>query len=158
MVEDVVHDALAIVFEKTGAPAEAAHANEPPALPWCFQVLRNVIGNLYQKERTRARASNPESEMHARLHEFSGRALEPTPMESLERRERSRLLREAIDTLAAEDDFCGKHFRELLHGSDSDASRSAAAGSNAATSTFHVRLFRCRKKLKAILMKRGYLP
>lgn len=163
----MVHDALAIVFEKGAAAGGAARADSPPAIPWCFQVLRNVIGNHYQRERTRARAANPATEMHARLHEFAGRGLGPTPIESLERRERTRHLRDAIDALAAEDAFCGRHFRELLSDpapSDRldppDPSVAASEDERAAnsTSTFHVRLFRCRKKLKAILMKRGYLP
>jgi DNA-directed RNA polymerase specialized sigma24 family protein len=154
-VEDVVQDALAIVFQKAGALGEGRGDAEPPPLPWCFRVLRNVIGNHYQKERTRLRAADPASETHAGIAEFTSWRPNPTPVEAIEQHERARLLREAIDELAAEDDFCWKHFQDVLAGG---RRRSEETPSEAAVSTVYVRFFRCREKLRRILLRRGYLP
>lgn len=162
-VEDVVQDALAIIHEEGGGKAGGGLAWSPPALPWCFRVLRNVIGNHYQRERTRLRAARPGSETHAAVEEFTARRLNPTPVESLESRERTRLLQEAVAELASQDDFCGKHFVELLNGPtiEPSASHDRSAMTSAdrvANSTPYVRLFRCREKLRRILVRRGYLP
>lgn len=46
--EDLVHDGLRIVLEKLGARAVRG-----PILIWSYAVLRNVIGNYYQKRRRR---------------------------------------------------------------------------------------------------------
>jgi DNA-directed RNA polymerase specialized sigma24 family protein len=134
-VEDLVQEAMAVVFAK----GRAGSAGAPP-LPWCFQVLRNVIGNHYQKRRTRERAVLPRDERTP-----------PTPLDAFERGEVDRLLREAIDELGARDPACGDLLRRAL---DEDA-RPAAPG---APSTGYVRAFRCRQKLKAILLRRGVLP
>ena len=46
--EDLVHDGLRIVLEKLGA-----RAVRRPILIWSYAVLRNVIGNYYQKRQRR---------------------------------------------------------------------------------------------------------
>jgi DNA-directed RNA polymerase specialized sigma24 family protein len=143
-VEDLVQEALTVVFEKGEGP-------DARSLPWCFQVLRNVIGNHYQKQRTRAAATTPGSAARAHLEELAGGAPRPTPLEALERAEAARLLRAAIDELAARDGHCGGLLRSMLAGAP------AAPGGGAAASTAYVRAFRCRQKLKAILLARGVL-
>ena len=50
-VEDLVQDALRIVHEKAGV-GPGTLVDGRPALAWCFQVLRNVIGNHYQRRRS----------------------------------------------------------------------------------------------------------
>jgi DNA-directed RNA polymerase specialized sigma24 family protein len=146
-VEDVVQDALAIVHRKG---AVLLDAGELPPLPWCFRVLRNVIGNHYQRAQTRARASNPGSAEHARVVElFTGRPA-PTPLEALERRELTRVLEEAIDELAARDAECGRLLREML-----GRGEGGGAASCGPSSAGYVRAFRCRRKLREILLRRG---
>jgi hypothetical protein len=155
-VEDVVQDAIAIIYQKAGGGASDW---SPPELPWCFQVLRNVVGNHYQKERTRRRGDQPGSALHDGLQEFTAGRRNPTPMEALEGRERGRILREAIHELATDDAFCGNHFLEVLGDRGSSAAAdSVTDGAASRVSTRYVRLFRCREKLRRILTRRGYLP
>jgi DNA-directed RNA polymerase specialized sigma24 family protein len=135
VVEDVVQEALTVVVTKREASPDRAQS-----LPWCFQVLRNVIGNHYQKERTRGRAA-PAPEP----------AATPTPLDALERAEVGRILRDAIAELAARDGTCADLLRRAL----AEEAPAVAAGS---ASTPYVRAFRCRQKLKAILLRRGVLP
>lgn len=158
-VEDVVQDAMAIIYQKAVA-RDSAVAWAPPALPWCFQVLRNVVGNHYQRERTRLGGERPGSALHDGVHAFTARQDNPTPMEALERSERARVLREAIQELAGQDDFCGNHFLEMLgdRGGSPAGPTSARDVRGASASTPYVRLFRCREKLRKILTRRGYLP
>jgi DNA-directed RNA polymerase specialized sigma24 family protein len=159
-VEDVVQDAIAIIYQK--APGSGVSDWSPPELPWCFQVLRNVVGNHYQRERTRRRGDQPGSALHDGLQEFTAARRNPTPMEALEKRERGRILREAIRELATSDTFCGNHFLEILGDHAPSAADSVAdggaEGSTSRASTKYVRLFRCREKLRKILTRRGYLP
>ena len=157
-VEDVVQDAMAIIYQKAGSGAGGGMGT--PELPWCFQVLRNVVGNHYQRERTRMRGERSGTPLHDGVHEFTARRDNPTPIEALERNERARLLREAIQELAVQDAFCGNHFLEVLGDRERTLAASGPArdGGSGAASTPYVRLFRCREKLRKILTRRGYLP
>jgi DNA-directed RNA polymerase specialized sigma24 family protein len=133
-VEDIVQEALTVVLAKRGASPDPTES-----LPWCFQVLRNVIGNHYQRQRTRARAvPGPDP------------IAPPTPLEALERAEVARILREAVAELASRDRECGDLLRRAL-------AEEAPASAGDAASTPYVRAFRCRQKLKAILLRRGVL-
>jgi DNA-directed RNA polymerase specialized sigma24 family protein len=156
-VEDVVQDAMAIIYQKAGKGGGVDQS--APELPWCFQVLRNVVGNYYQRERTRQRGERAGTPLHDGVREFTARPDNPTPIEALERSERARVLREAIQELAVQDAFCGNHFLEVLGDRDRTPSGSEAARQGGgAASTPYVRLFRCREKLRKILTRRGYLP
>jgi len=145
-VEDVVQEALTVVHTKGTGAAET----ERPPLPWCFQVLRNVVGNYYQRQRTRDAAAQPGSASRAHMEEITGGRPDPTPLEALERSETARLLRAAVAELASLDRLCGSLLRSLLE-------ETAPARRGGAPSTSYVRAFRCRQKLKAILLRRGVL-
>ncbi len=151
--EDLVQEALRIIHEKGATDEAGAGAggggDSPPALAWCFQVLRNVIGNHYQRQRTRTEA-DPEEERAATV----GAAPRPTPLEALESRDSERVIRESIDELAATDGNCGRYLRQLLAGDDpaTVAQRDALPAAS-----LYRRLYRCRGKLRVILERRGIL-
>jgi DNA-directed RNA polymerase specialized sigma24 family protein len=153
VVEDVVQEALTIIFQKSGGGG--APVRTTPSLAWCFQVLRNVIGNHYQKERTRRRRFVPYEGAVSNGGVESVPGSLPTPLESLEREELDRLLHDAVAELSRRDEFCGRHLRALLA---DDPALAPARSEGLAESTYHVRLFRCRRKLGKILMEKGYLP
>jgi RNA polymerase sigma factor (sigma-70 family) len=168
VVEDVVQEALAVIHEKGarfGPDGSPGPVRPGPPLPWCFQVLRNVIGNYYQKQRTRERALQPDSMENAHiLEELAGREA-PTPLESLERIELSQLLEDSIRELAARDAECGRLLRAALGRaeprgeSDPHAHGGPRTEENprASSSTEYVRAFRCRQRLKGILLRKGYM-
>ena len=141
-VEDVVQEALTVIHTKS----------EPSAsLPWCFQVLRNVVGNYYQKQRTRLTSLAPGSTSRVQMEEMAGGRPGPTPLEALERSETARMLRAAIDELSALDERCGTLLRSYLEETP------MAGAPEGAASTQYVRAFRCRQRLKTILLRRGVL-
>lgn len=152
-VEDVVQEALTVIYEKA-LPHDGSTAGQGavPTLPWCFQVLRNVIGNHYQRQRTRTRAAQPGAPGHARILDTVAARSNPTPLEALEHIELSRLVQDSIDELAARDGECGRLLRLAL-GRTEPEPRSTPAS----RSTEYVRAFRCRQRLKEILLRRGYV-
>lgn len=146
--EDLVQDALRIVHEKRGELSSGSVAGAP-ALAWCFQVLRNVIGNYYQRQRTRADA-DPEALRSAVAED----APPATPLESLEEREAERRITEAVDDLAASAADCARYLRALLEGLEPAAIAERVGVSAPVLSR---RLYRCRAKLRVILERRGVL-
>jgi len=140
--EDLVQEALRIIHEKSAS-------GEEPQLAWCFQVLRNVIGNFYQRQRTRA-AADPEEARDAVLAD----APRPSPLEALEARDSERVIGEAVDELAATDGSCARYVRALLAGLDP---ATIARGDEVPAAILYRRLYRCRRKLRVILERRGVL-
>jgi DNA-directed RNA polymerase specialized sigma24 family protein len=154
-VEDVVQEALTVIHEKgplqdAGAGVDAEGG--PPPLPWCFRVLRNVIGNHYQKQRTRDRAARVGAAEHAKIVELYAGRSNPTPVEALEHLEISRLLEDSIAELAGRDGECGRLLRLALGRIEPEP-----GSARTSTSTEYVRAFRCRQRLKGILLRRGYV-
>jgi RNA polymerase sigma factor (sigma-70 family) len=147
--EDLVQEALRIVHEKRDLLERAEDIDGTPALAWCFQVLRHVIGNFYQRERTRADA-DPAVLRSA----LSGDASPATPLESLEEREAERRITEAVDELADGGGDCARYVRALLDGL---APAAIAAREGLSAPVLSRRLYRCRAKLRAILQRRGVL-
>lgn len=143
-VDDVVQDAMRIVFEKGFDPAGGRPVDETPQLAWCFQVLRNTVGNHYQ--RTRRRAGERNLDDHPVLAD--GR----TPLESLEESDFRRAVDGAIDELAADNPPCGGYLRRLAEG----VLPAEIAEEEAVRPTvLYRRLYRCRAKLREILERRG---
>ncbi len=159
VAEDIVQEALAVIHQKgSGAGLSSVAAMDaPPPLPWCFGVLRNVIGNHYQKQRTRDRAARPGASEHARVVEMFADRAEPTPLEALERLELARLLEDSIDELAGRDGECGRLLRSALGRAEPHEEGASAKPARASTSTEYVRAFRCRQRLREILLRRGYV-
>ena len=131
------------------SPEAGADVDGLPPLAWCFQVLRNVIGNFYQRERTRAEA-DPEAEREATY----GAASRPTPLEALESRDSERIIREGVDELAATDKNCGRYLHLVLAGEDP---ATIARREVVPAASLYRRLYRCRQKLRSILEEKGML-
>jgi DNA-directed RNA polymerase specialized sigma24 family protein len=148
-VEDVVQEALAVVFEKgIKIPASGPVEGLPP-LAWCFQVLRNVLGNFYQKARTRA-GTTSDAEVDT-LDAADGR---PTPLESLQSKEAASLIRDGLRELARIDEVCCRYLQRLLDGL---APADLAAEEDIGAAVLYRRVYRCRGKLRDILESRGVL-
>ncbi len=149
-VEDTVQEALRVVYERgivAGAAGEARMPEGLPPLAWCFQVLRNTIGNHYQRQRHRRHESLSAAQV-------AGSA-EPSPLEALERAERSHALAAALDALAPSAPDCSRYLRRLLAGA---SPATLAASEGLAAELLYRRLYRCRARLREILIQRGVLP
>jgi DNA-directed RNA polymerase specialized sigma24 family protein len=149
VVEDVVQDALTVVCRKHDRAAE-----EAPDLLWSFQVLRNVIGNHYQREKRRRRFLDAASTLEPLDGGRIVHRVERTPLESLERTETTRLLHAAVDELARTDPSCGQQFKRILDQLAPEETPDAGRRD----STDYVRRFRCRERLRRILVRWGYQP
>jgi DNA-directed RNA polymerase specialized sigma24 family protein len=151
-VEDVVQDALRIVIEKgLSGPAGEPGGGDPapggeagPDLRWCFQVLRHTIGNHYQKQRVRRRELVPE--------DLPLSPAQPTPLEALESRESARLVRESVEALAAIDSNCGRYMTHILEGRTPSE---IAEEERLDPAVLYRRVYRCRGKLRSLLLERG---
>jgi DNA-directed RNA polymerase specialized sigma24 family protein len=109
-VEDVVQDALRIILERgIRQPGDLAPDGQP-GLAFSFQVLRNVIGNHYQKERTRRRlAIVPPDGV-----ELVDRA--PEPLGALASENAAAAVHACIDQMSRTDAACARYLRGLADG------------------------------------------
>jgi RNA polymerase sigma factor (sigma-70 family) len=139
--EDLVQDALRIIAER-GWPTAGAEADALPPVAWCLQVLRNVIGNHYQRAQTRRKylADGVEAD----------RAV--PPLEALERSRRLEIIEGALARLEGD---CGRYLGRLADGA---AVKQLAAEVGLAVHALYQRLYRCRAKLREILRQEGVLP
>lgn len=135
-VEDLVQDALEIIVRRSRERDEAA----VPDLRWCFQILRNVIGNWYQKRRAHV-PLDPEMESSA-----------PDPLARLTVAERTRQVREAMVTLRHERENCARWLWALARGSKP---RDLAAAESVDANLFYRRVYKCRRRLQEILVAKG---
>lgn len=134
-VEDLVQDAMRIVLEKS--------AGGPARLDWCFQVLRNVIGNHYRRERTRRR--------HL-VHDEARAAAVPVAghgLESLAAEEAARLIQEGIEATGPP---CDAYLAQLVAGA---SAASLADTERIEPAILYRRLYRCRQRLRQWLRDRG---
>lgn len=143
--EDLVQQALRIVVESGNSSREASWPSDRPAVAWCLQVLRNVIGNHYRRRATRTRyideASDPEQ---AAL-----------PLEAMDAAERVGAIEAGLLELARSDANCGRYLGRLM---DDAPVHLIAAENGLETNALYQRLYRCRRKLREILRRRGVLP
>jgi RNA polymerase sigma factor (sigma-70 family) len=149
-VEDTVQEALRVVYERGIVAAAAGQVRMEDGLPplaWCFQVLRNTIGNHYQRQQHRRHETLSEAHTAA--------SPEPDPLESLEQGELARQLGAALDALALSAPDCARHLRRLLAGATPAA---LAADEGLAAEPLYRRLYRCRARLRELLIERGVLP
>ena len=147
-VDDVVQDALRVVHEKNIEPLVDRRVDERPTLAWCFQVLRNIIGNHYQRERRRGVVGELDVD---NTHSSST----PTPLEALESSEVARLVNRALDNLARADASCGHYLRRMLTGASPAA---LAKEEDVPAAALYRRVYRCRQKLRALLETEGVTP
>ena len=144
--EDVVQEALRILVEKSAFEPGVEAPGGAPALAYGFAVLRNVIGNHYQRERVRR-------SVHAA--EGAGSSAPdpaPTPLEALATEERVRIVRESLETLATTDGACARYLQRLLDGA---APGELARHEGLEEAVLYRRVYRCRVKLRALLEQRG---
>jgi DNA-directed RNA polymerase specialized sigma24 family protein len=147
-VEDVVQDALRVVIER-GIPVPGALAHEgEPMLAYCFQVLRNVIGNHYQKERVQQRRREPGMPDSG----FADPA--PVPLESVASKEAVRIVGECIASMTGADAACGRYLRRLADGAGVGE---LAREERLAEAVLYRRVYRCRIKLRSLLARRGVM-
>jgi RNA polymerase sigma factor (sigma-70 family) len=144
--EDVAQEALRILVEKGVLEPGAEIPGGAPALAFAFAVLRNVIGNYYQRERVRRTT-----------HESEGAAQQasdpaPTPLEALASAERVRIVRESLETMATTDRVCARYLLRLL---DGVAPGELASQEGLEEAVLYRRVYRCRVKLRGLLEQRG---
>lgn len=149
-VEDVVQDALGIAFRKYRTRPSGV-----PVLPWSLVVLRNAIGNAYQR---RARAELQETTPAAGPGEA---AASGDPADPLDREELVAQLVEAVRRLAGTHPRCGALFRHVFEslaqdgGPESATERAVTTARQAfpdmTAANFYVMLHRCRARLRSIL-------
>jgi RNA polymerase sigma factor (sigma-70 family) len=148
-VDDVVQEALTVVYQKGISITQADSVDELPPLAWCFQVLRNMIGNFYQKQRTRSMVSVDDD-----LDRLDAADQGPTPLEALESGEMQRLVREALEVLAHDGSACRHYLLRLLEGiTPADLASEEAIE----PAVLYRRIYRCRTKLREILEQKGVL-
>lgn len=147
-VEDVVQEALRIVISKeSGGPGGARLDGELP-IAWCFAVLRNAVGNHYQRTRVRQR-------VHAPLEAAGEPAgLAPTPLEALESADAASRIEAAVVALATESGTCGRYIRALAAGR---TPAEVASEEGLEEASLYRRVYRCRQRLRALLAERGVL-
>lgn len=146
IVEKGVRAGAAAAFGVAGA------TDDLPPLAWCFQVLRNTIGNWYQRERTRRAAADPMSIAHDQLRAATAPGQPLTPLEALERSETASLLGEALRALAAGSESCGRYLRGI---GDGQKPAAIARREGVEEAALYRRIYRCREKLRALLAARG---
>lgn len=146
--EDLVQETLRILVEK----GVRGPADEPPggatAIVYAFRVLRNVIGNHYQRERVRTRTSGPAAA--AALAPDPA----PTPLEALSSRQAVEIVRACLASMTSDDGACERYLRRLLEGL---TPRDLAHEEGLEERVLYRRVYRCRLKLRALLEQRGVL-
>jgi RNA polymerase sigma factor (sigma-70 family) len=141
-VDDVVQDALRVIAEKRFA-GESGSAEGRPDLAWCFQVLRNTIGNHYRREETRRRrlvSSSSESQSGSRFAETLGSS------------EALALIEDALEEMHRGDPRCARYLSRLI---DSAKPHEVATEEGIEPPVFYRRLYRCRQKMRDLLTARG---
>jgi DNA-directed RNA polymerase specialized sigma24 family protein len=147
VVEDVVQEALRIVLERGVSGAGGLAPDGVPALAFSFKVLRNVIGNHYQKEDVRRRRWEPE--------ERAAQAADPAPapLEALASADAMRLVERCLAQMADGDASCARYLRRLADGA---TPRELAGEERLAEAVLYRRVYRCRLKLRVLLEQQGF--
>lgn len=144
--EDIVQDALRVVWERGIRGPGALGPGEQPALAYCLQVLRNVIGNHYQKEGVQSRRRAPGAP-DAALADPA-----PLPLESAASEQAVRIVNECIESMRASDPDCARYLSRLSEGLSAGE---LAREERLEQSALYRRVYRCRIKLRALLARRG---
>ena len=142
-VEDVVQDAMRVIAEK-GIDRGAAPVGDAMPLAWCFQVLRNTIGNHYQRQRTKQRWTDTNEEVVARAP--------ANAIESLDSGSTLSVIEGALADMAKTDGKCAGYLSRLADGARAGDIADEESVERAA---FYRRLYRCRQKLRELLVARG---
>lgn len=143
VLEDIVQDAIRIVHEK-GLTGATELVDGRPRLAWCFQVLRNVIGNYYTKKRERGRLLE--------LNEPVGSGPILSPAEALEQNELGRLIGEALLSMSREDGSCPRYLTAIAEGM---RMADLAEREGVEPAILYRRVYRCRARFRKILAGLG---
>lgn len=139
-VEDVVQAALRVIAER-GLDGKSSDVDGLPPLAWCFQVLRNTIGNHYKRERTR----------RARVDSEAGLELVEDPRADVLR---VLALERTLEELRGKDEQCAALLEGAMEGlSAEELARDRGLPINA----LYQRLYRCRRRFREMLRERGIL-
>jgi len=143
-VEDVVQEAMRVISEK-GIDRAAPPVEGVVPLAWCFKVLRNTIGNHYQRQRTRQRWTESDADAVER-------AQNPRVLESLDSENTLSLVEGALDEMARTDPPCAGYLSRLADGARPG---DIADDESVERPAFYRRLYRCRQKLRELLTAKG---
>jgi DNA-directed RNA polymerase specialized sigma24 family protein len=141
-VEDVVQEAMRIIVEK-GVDRGAEPVDDTAPLAWCFQVLRNVIGNYYQRRRTSQRWIDSSD---------VDNAPDPAVFEALDSDRTLALIEGALAVMRRSDPDCAGYLSRLA---DGERAGTIADGHSIDRAAFYRRLYRCREKLRGLLAAKG---
>ncbi len=142
-VEDIVQDALGIVLAKGPSAAHEEGLTDPP-LRWSFNVLRNVIGNWYQKRRR-----------HETVEDLDLPDDCPDALAALTAAERMQSIHEAMEELRQKKPLCAQWLWAMAEGTKAGI---LAAKARMAEAVFYRKIYRCRQSLAGILAGRGLAP
>jgi len=144
--EDVVQETMRILLEKGGLAPGWTSPEGAPALAVALRILRNVIGNHYQRDRMR----RPGGDLEDVARTTADPA--PTPLEALATEERVRIVRESLAAMATRDRDCARYLQRLL---DGVAPGALARQEGLEEAVLYRRVYRCRLKLRTLLERRG---
>ena len=145
-VEDVVQEALRVVAQK-GLDSKLEAATDFPHLAWCFQVLRNTIGNHYRRETTRRQRFVAGSEQLS-----EGETPMRSTIETMDSVETLRVIEGALAEMDRDQPQCGRYLTRLVEGL---RPQEVAAEEQLESAVFYRRLYRCRQKLRDLLAAKG---
>ena len=143
--EDLVQNALRVIIERAGSAGAGTEIDGRPRIAWCLQVLRNVIGNHYRRAQTRKKMIDGSIEPETLSR----------PLESLGAEDRVLMIEDSLAELAAADGNCGRYLQRMA---DETPAREIARDEGLETNALYQRLYRCRRKLREILRRKGVLP
>lgn len=143
--EDLTQDALRIVHAKYGTRHEKSGI-----LPWAFTILRNVIGNYYQKRERRGVDEKYRDDV------FAGIATEPEAHFDTGER-----IVDAVMILSKKHARCGRIFRRIIEsladgGSPNEISSRAFQSTQSdepslTRGNYYTSLHRCRSRLREVV-------
>lgn len=143
-VEDVVQEAMRVIAEK-GIDRGAEPVGDAMSMAWCFQVLRNTIGNHYQRQKTRQRWTETDTDVVER-------AQNPRVIEAMDSETTLALIEGALGEMLQSDPKCAGYLSRLVDGARAG---DIADGESIERATFYRRLYRCRQKLRELLTAKG---
>ena len=150
--EDVVQQALATVYRRGQELGAEELIDGLPPVAWCFQVLRNTVGNFYKQRRNRERVIELRDTFEG---DEAGASSGWTPAEALEQHESAAIVDGALADLLDSDPRCHRYIRHVMEGRKA---RMIARDEGLDEAVFYRRLYRCRQKLRDQLRARGVLP
>ncbi len=156
--EDVVQEAMRVVHSRL-----SGRAQQRQTLAWGFAVLRNVVGNYYQRQRVLNRGEVFDDRLHGGICGAAGPDEEGNygVTHELFMTETSRQVKEAIKILSQRTPRCGIIFQRILESLDLGGGPQEVSGRALAKlqieipdisrSALYVALHRCRERLRVVL-------